>query len=140
MMTMIRSQGGDIQQGRNQVEPAGNPQTQIDEGDIEGTARGLSQRLFGRARGRHPVSLRLQTDGQRLADGDLVVDDQDGKAGVLRLNHKYRTMKKAGRAEGWSSVRLKKVYHLHSRPVQQNRFRADKIVRHFFLPLWSGKE
>ncbi len=86
--------GRGVQQGGDQVEPAGDAQTQIDEGDVEGAAGGLGQGVLGIAHRRHPVPFRLQADGQRLADVGLVVDDQDGEGGTLRLNHCHCSLRR----------------------------------------------
>ena len=58
---MILSQGDGGQQGRDEVEAVVRAQTQVDEGEVEGPARGLGQGVLEVADGDDLVALRLES-------------------------------------------------------------------------------
>jgi len=75
----------DVQSGalrhelRDEVEPRSLRQLEVDQGEVEGLARGLGERGFGGGGQPHRASDRLQGEGERGPDVLLVVDHEDAQ-------------------------------------------------------------
>jgi hypothetical protein len=55
------------------------PEPQIDECDIEMISRGFGDGIFGVADGDDIVAVGFEADGQRLADVDFIIHDQNAQ-------------------------------------------------------------